>query len=165
MPERISAKERATKWAKDNKERRREINRKYARKKHGSTEESLAASNTYKARKWEEIFAFVLGANDKNAECFGSRYDLDLDGLHIDVKICQRYFRKTKRGKKIDDSSGWWVFQKNKNIADAFLCACLDGEVITKLLLIPNEAIAGTGITVGVNSSYDKYAISLPSAG
>lgn len=157
------ASERASRWAKSNPERRREISRAYSRRKNGSTEETLKVSSTHKGRYWEELIAFIFGAHDMNQTKMGARYDLDLDGLKIDVKSSQLFMRKRRRGKECKQKNGVWIFNKNKNNADVFLCVCANGLDIVKLLLVPSEIFGRTGISVGEKSKFDKYAISLPS--
>lgn len=85
--------------------------------------------------KWEQYAAKVLNAKHIP---FNNGPDLIKDSIGIDVKVCNLYKRKLKRGKKVDNK-GWWVFNKNneKQSVKYFFCICLNGENIEKQLLIP----------------------------
>lgn len=107
---------------------------------------------------WERKSAQLLGARHN---LFGAGADLDWNGKTVDVKVCQLYRRKLKRGKAVkSQQQGVWVFNRNKlKPIDFFLCWCLQGEAIKKLLLIPADQFARAGITVGLYSKYDKYKL------
>lgn len=134
--------------------------RNWARKKRMSTVKSLSNSCTWKGRR-AEIFAcgFIDGSTDNNAGALNKGYDLLWNGQRVDVKSCNLYKRKFRRGKKTENCSGWWVFNKNKGYSDYYFCVCMINNIPVKYYLIPSSAF-GRGITIGWKSSrYDKFKI------
>lgn len=142
------------------KEELRIYKRNWARKKNGITEESLKESATHKGRK-AELFALNIlkGSKDMNDEVMNRPYDIEWNNKKIDVKSCNLYKRKLKRGKKVNNCGGWWTFNKNKGYADEYFCMCLIDDRPVKIYLIPNKAFSN-GITIGKKSNkFDKYLI------
>lgn len=109
--------------------------------------------------KWEKFIAKKLGATHLEFNKGGA--DLQLGDELIDVKASQPYHRKHKRGKKITgETANLWIFNRNKiKPVDWFVCVCLSGKSVVKILKIPSRAFTRTGISVGVNSKYNKYII------
>jgi hypothetical protein len=146
-------------WAKKNSEKRREISRRYARKKNGTTEESYLKSDTYKGWVMEKkAIKYFPGAKHMNEYGMNKPYDIDWNGVKIDVKSAVVNKRKNKRGKPVKgEQAGYWSFTKGKNDADYYLCFCLVGQKITKKYFIPREHF-GKGVCVGqISKKYDKY--------
>jgi hypothetical protein len=108
--------------------------------------------------KWEQYAAKILGAKHIP---FNHGPDLYLGDMGIDVKVCNLYKRKNKRGKTVEkeNQNGWWIFNKNseKESVKVFFCICLDGSKIVKRLYIPAEEFKGKGITVGHKSRFDQF--------
>jgi len=101
--------------------------------------------------------------NRKEVEIVASNpkpYDLFWNGTKIDVKTCNLYKRKKKRGKKVKKCSGWWVFNKNKGYADKYFCICMIDNIPVRYYLIPKNEF-NKGITIGQRSvKYNKFLIS-----
>lgn len=143
------------------KEEMRAYKRDWIRKKRGSTLSSLSSSTTWKGRKGEQIALQILeGSIDMNADGLNKPYDIEWNGLKIDVKTCNLYKRKFKRGVKVNKSSGWWVFNKNKGYSDKYFCICMIENIPVRYYLIPKEDF-NKGITIGQKSiKFDKYLLS-----
>lgn len=141
------------------KEELREYKKQWAKKRYGRTDESMKNSQTYKGRRAELLALTVLeGAKDMNNEVMNRPYDLEYMLERIDVKSCELYKRKFKRGKECN-SSGWWVFNKNKGDADKYFCICLINGTPVRYYLIPAEDFKN-GITIGhISIKFDKYLI------
>jgi len=116
-------------------------------------------TETGKGFKWEQYSAKFLGAN--HLEFNNSGADLDWKGKLVDVKSCNLYKRKSKRGKAVSgDQSGWWVFNRNKQkLIDYFFCIALKDNKPVKHFLIPSKHFASKGIVVGQHSKYDKFQV------
>jgi len=142
------------------KEEMRIYKRDWSRNKYGRTEQSLNNSTTYKGRAAELLALSILnGSKDMNAEIMNRSYDIEWNGFKIDVKSCELYKRKKKRGKIVGYSSGWWVFNKNKGYSDYYFCICLIDNNPVRYYLIPKDDF-NKGITVGQKSEkFDKYLI------
>lgn len=109
--------------------------------------------------KWEVWASKLLKA--KHLTFNNSGGDLDWNGKIVDVKSCNLYKRKMRRGKPIkSEQKGNWVFNRNKKKKiDYFLCICLIKNNPHKVLLIPNKDFSNKGIVIGWKSKYDKYII------
>lgn len=107
--------------------------------------------------KWERYIAKLIGANHIKFNKLG--VDLEKDGLLIDVKASNLYKRKRKNGKVVNsDQSGVWVFNRNKEKkVDFFFCVCLINNKVNKILKIPSNKFSTSGITIGIDSKYDKF--------
>ncbi len=106
--------------------------------------------------RWEKYAAKLLGA--KHCLFAGSEADLIWNGLRVDVKSSNLYKRKTKRGKVVGTSKGWWVFNRNKEKPiDFFLCIALIDDSVFKILLIPNSRFPKKGAVVGWKGKYDEF--------
>ena len=106
---------------------------------------------------WERYVAKKLKA--KHLE-FNQGPDLDWNGKTIDVKVCNLWQRTFKRGKRVENQSGVWVFNRNKNKPlDYFYCICLTDNLVVKELLIPASEFGNKGITIGHKSGYDKFLV------
>jgi len=135
--------------------------REWARKKRGSTEKSLNNSQTWKGRKSELIALNILnGAIDQNKDIMNKSFDLLYKGKKIDVKSCNLYKRKNKRGIPVkSEQAGCWIFNKNKGYSDKYFCICLIKDIPVRYYLIPKE-IFNKGITIGhCSKKFDKYLI------
>ena len=130
--------------------------RDWSRKKNGVTEESYRRSATYKGLAGEWLALELLyGSKHMNGEVMNREFDILWNGKRVDVKTCELYKRKLKRGKPAK-SSGWWVFNKNKASSDLYFCICLlDGKPL-RAYMIPAKEFGG-GITIGWNTRHDKY--------
>lgn len=140
----------------------RKYKRDWNRSKCGSTKESLSRSETWKGRRAEYLAMGILeGAVDQNSEVMNKDYDLSWSGNRVDVKSCNLYKRKSKRGKVVDKKkqSGWWTFNKNKGESDLYFCICMVDNIPVRYYLIPKIDFSN-GITVGQKSKkFDKYLI------
>ena len=135
--------------------------RDWERIKRGTTIKTLNNSATWKGRKGEKIALQILKeAQDMNCNGLNKPYDITWKGLKIDVKSCNLYKRKLKRGKSVKKSSGWWVFNKNKGYADKYFCICMIENIPVRYYLIPKENF-NKGITIGQRSvKFNKFLIS-----
>ena len=106
---------------------------------------------------WEKYVADLLGATHLTFNKNGA--DLNWNGKLVDVKSCNLYKRKFKRGKKVlSEQSGVWVFNRNKpKKVDFFFCVALKDNVPFKKLLIPFKYFPKKGLVIGFNSKYDKF--------
>ncbi len=118
------------------------------------------STETGKGLKWELYGAKLLKAN--HLPFNGNGPDLDWNNKKVDVKSCELYKRKNKRGKPIKKKqTGWWVFNRNKEKdIDYFLCFCLIKGKPEKILLIPNKFFNKSGLVIGKKSKYDRFALS-----
>jgi hypothetical protein len=107
--------------------------------------------------KWEKYIADLIGAEHLEFNYGG--VDLQKDGKLIDVKACNLYKRKFKRGKPVKkEQSGNWIFNRNKvKPVDYFFCVCLIDDKPVKILKIPSEHFPLKGATIGQKSKYDKF--------
>jgi len=117
-------------------------------------------SESQKGYYWEEWATKLLqGAVNVNQDVLNQSYDLLYKGDKIDVKSCNLYKRKLKRGKPAN-SKGWWVFNRNKRSEiDYFLCICLIEDKPFKTYMIPSLVFPEKGCVIGWKSKYDKYLI------
>jgi hypothetical protein len=153
-------KQQAKLYYKENKDKLRIYKKNWARKKRNSTNESLANSKTNKGRK-NELLALSLLKNsiDCNDKIMNNKgFDIIWDGKKIDVKSCNLYKRKNKRGKpvNINNQFGWWSFNKCSGTADYYFCICNINDVPKKIYMIPKEKYKN-GITISRSSNLDNY--------
>lgn len=108
--------------------------------------------------KWEKYAAKFLKAKHNE---FIKGIDLNWNGKLVDVKACNLYKRKFKRGKSVvGEQSGNWVFNRNKiKPVDFFFCCCLKDNKLIKKYLIPNSNFPKIGAVIGLKSKYDKFLI------
>lgn len=134
--------------------------RNWSRKRYGSTDESIRNSATWKGRRAELLALSILdGSIDMNNEVMNNPFDIEWKGNRIDVKSCELYKRKSRRGKTDAKCGSWWVFNKNKNDADYYFCICLVEGEPKKYYMIP-LCDFNKGITIGhVSKKFDKYLI------
>jgi len=118
-------------------------------------------SETGKGFHWEQEGSRLLDAIHLPFNHGGNRADLQWQDKLVDVKSCELYRRKFKRGKAIKkEQSGVWVFHRNgEKLMDYFLCFCLENDIPQKVLLIPSHDFPSSGITIGRKSRYDIYII------
>lgn len=147
-------------YAEKNKDKIRLYKREWARKRRMSTEKSLKTSQTYKGRKAELLALIILeGSKDMNKKVMNQPYDIEWKGERIDVKSCNLYKRKMKRGKPIKNCGGWWTFNKNKGTADRYFCICMENNKPKRFYLIPKKDF-NNGIAIGkISNKFDKYLI------
>lgn len=108
-------------------------------------------SETGMGYEWELWASKKLGATHLPFNKSGC--DLDLNGLKLDVKVCNLY--KSKRS-----PSGQWVFNRGKTKpCDFFFCICLENDKVNKVLSIPNKNFPKRGATIGRVSKYDVFII------
>jgi len=110
--------------------------------------------------KWEKYAAKLLKAKHL---IFKRGADLIWKEKMVDVKVCNLYRRKLKRGKPVKSTqTGVWVFNRNKvKPMDFFLCIALFKNKPEKIFLIPNSEFPQKGMVVGKKSKYDKYLIQI----
>lgn len=108
--------------------------------------------------KWEQFAAKLLKAKLLLFNMKGA--DLDWNGKMVDVKVCNLYKRKFKRGKPVkSNQAGVWVFNRNKEkLVDFFFCIALLKNKPHKLLLIPGDEFPKKGLVIGHKSTYDKFS-------
>lgn len=126
-----------------------------------SSKKQWDETETGKGRKWEEFIAKKFGGV---LQPFCHPFDILQNNQKIDVKSCNLYKRKIRRGKAIKDvdgQTGWWVFNRGKTKPiDFFICVGLEKGVLKKIYKIPNDAFLN-GITISIHKSkYDKFLIS-----
>lgn len=111
--------------------------------------------------KWEKYAAKFLKA--KHLEFNGSGSDLDWNGKKVDVKVCNLYKRKFKRGVLYghkNGQNGIWLFNRNKfKPVDFFFCIGLVKNKLIKRWLIPASVFPHVGASIGFKSKYDIYLI------
>lgn len=114
-------------------------------------------TETGKGLKWEKYGAKLLGAKLTIFKKNG--VELNWNGKLVDVKSCNLYKRKFKRGKPVvKEQNGVWVFNRNKpKQIDYFLCICLVKNKLVKKYLIPNSEFPKRGTVIGHQSKYDKF--------
>lgn len=124
----------------------------------------IISSETHKGFYWEKKVAEILGGKCLSEDRMNQDIDLVWNGKNVDVKVCELYKRKTKRGKKVKNTTGWWVFNRNKikSIIDLFVCVCLHQDKVVKMYAIPSDAFPKSGVTIGGESKYDVYLIDTP---
>lgn len=143
-----------------NKNELRLYKREWSRKHNGVTKESLSNSCTWRGRRAEMIALQVLeGSVDMNKKAMNKPYDIEWNGLKIDVKSSNLYKRKLKRGKPVKKCCGWWVFHKATTDSDKYFCMCMIDNIPIRYYLIPKDTFRN-GITIGWKSKkFDKYLL------
>lgn len=115
---------------------------------------------TGKGWLWEKFIANLINGKWQG---FGKPVDIICNGEKIDVKSCELYKRKKKRGKEINQEiqSGWWVFNRNKNVGcDFFICIGLINGIPQKIFKIPNNVFKKGLVISPHKSKYNQYLIS-----
>lgn len=149
--------ERAREWAKNNPERRRQISLKYEWKKTKSTAKTRAKSATWRGRRMEKLaLKFFQGAIDMNEYRMGASYDIQWNGLRIDVKSRNFYIKRIDR--ENGRTCGQWTFNKGKNDADYYFCICKKNDKPIKFYLIPAKEF-GKGICMGIDTKFEAFRI------
>jgi len=141
------------------KEELRIYKRDWARKKYNRTDKGLSISTTWKGRKGELLALKMLKDSvDMNDDGMNKPYDINWNGKKVDVKSCNLYKRKFKRGKPVKgDQMGCWIFNKNKGYSDLYFCICMIKDIPIRYYLIPKKDF-NNGITMGYNSiKFKKY--------
>lgn len=100
-------------------------------------------------RKYEKIALKLLrGSIDCNSMSFAGKWDIEWNGLKVDVKM--RNLNKR----------GYWGFTTKKEPkADYFLCFCVDNEKIEKVYFIPAEVFKTSFPIFKNNNKYNKYLL------
>ncbi len=142
-------------------EKRREYSKKYYKKigkeawykKYGNQTRNgrELAGTSGLGRKYEKVALKLLkGSKDCNKEVFSGKWDIEWNGLRIDVKMRN----KNKRG--------YWGFTTKKNpIADYYLCFCVEDGETKKIYFIP-KGVFRTSVSIIENKSVlDKYIVVL----
>lgn len=127
-------------WKKNNKDRIRSTFRKWYLSNRnkpyylGRSRNHLKTGEKYLGtsgigREYELLALSLLkGSIDCNSITFRGGWDIEWNGLKIDVKM---------RNKNL---KGFYLFSKKKTCkADYFLCFCVDNNVIKYILFIPNK--------------------------
>ena|SRR3990167_770330 len=123
--------------------------------------ESIFIGNPQKGVKWEEWFIKKFGAI-RPSKSFNTPYDFNWNNEKIDLKICELYKRKKKRGKLVKNTVGWWTFNRNGNGADFMICLGLLNNQIMKVYKIPNKEFPKTGATISpAKSKYNRFLFNL----
>ena len=123
--------------------------------------ESLFNDNPQKGIAWEEWFIKKFGAK-RPQRSLNTPYDFIWNEEKIDLKVCELYKRKMKRGKLVKKTQGWWVFNRNGSEADFIICIGLIGNKISRVFKIPEKNFPISGATISPTSTkYEKYAFSL----
>ena len=127
------------------------------------TKEEWLKTETGKSYIWEQWAAQKLGAKHLNAEKFGSQFDLEWNGVLIDVKTAELFKRKFKKGRPTKNISGTWCFHSEaKYSGDYYLCIALIDGSAEKVYYIPREIMPKKGCCIGRHKSkYDEYLIQL----
>jgi len=102
-------------------------------------------------RKYEKIALRLLrGSIDRNKYSFTGKWDIEWNGLKIDVKMRNLNKRNT------------WLFTTHKNpTADYYLCFCVKMEKIITIYFIPKEIFKTCLEISGKNKKYDKFILVL----
>ena len=129
--------------------------------KHLSPNNSIFTGNPQKGIEWEQWFIKKYKAI-RPSKSFNTPYDFIWNDEKIDLKICELYKRKFKRGKKVKNTVGWWTFNRNGNGADYILCLGLINNKIKKVFKIPDIIFPKSGTCISpLKSKYDEFLISL----
>lgn len=107
---------------------------------------------------WEKYAAEKLNATHLKFNSKGA--DLEKNGEFIDVKSCNLYRRKNRRGSPVKTKqAGNWVFNRNKlkDNVDWFFCICLDKNKVVKEYMIPAHKFGIKGVTIGNKSAFDEF--------
>mgnify|MGYP001600528445 FL=1 len=103
--------------------------REYMRRKKGITGDEFRGTCGM-GRKYEKLALNILnGSIDCNFENFRGKWDIEWNGLKIDVKARNFNFNRKK----------WKFSTKLNSKADYFLCFCIRKSNIDKLLFIPQN--------------------------
>lgn len=126
---------------------------------------SIFTGNPQTGIHWEEWFIQSFGA-ERPSKSLNTPYDFIWKGERVDLKVCELYKRKMKRGKLLDPSkqSGVWVFNRNtmKDDVDTFICIALVDGKVHRIYKIPPDQFPRTGASIGFNKSkYDQYIVNL----
>jgi hypothetical protein len=142
------------KWRSDHREQQNKYLRDYLRrtgKKYyvskGEITENMAGTCGV-GRKYEKIALTMLsGSVDCNLASFAGKWDIEWNGLGIDVKMRN----KNKRG-------AWGFTTKPNPKADFFLCFCVEEEKIVGIYFFPAN-IFKTSLYVCDNNKYSSYRL------
>ena len=131
----------------------------WARLKSKASVIKLQNSATHKGMRWENWFAEKIGGMNINNPIMNRSFDVLANGAQFNVKSCELYKRKIKRG-KVCSSIGWWVFPRNKGSCDFYACICLEGGKPTKLYIVPANKTPMSGLTIGYKTSkYESFRV------
>lgn len=100
-------------------------------------------------RRYEKIALSILkGSRDCNDKNFSGKWDIEWNGLRIDVKM--RNLNKY----------GFWGFTTKKNpLADYYLLFCVINNNIERIFLIPND-VFGLNLSISKNTQkFNQYLI------
>jgi len=123
--------------------------------------ESLFNDNPQKGIKWEEWFINRFGA-ERPSKNLNTPFDFFWNNEKIDLKVCELYKRKFKRGKSIKKTTGWWTFNRNGSEADFMICIGLINNKPFRVFKIPEKVFPKSGVTITpLESKYNKFVITL----
>lgn len=123
---------------------------------HLNIKKSFVLGNPQKGIMWEEWFIRKFNAI-RPQRALNIPYDFLWNNEKIDLKICELFKRKFKRGKPAN-SSGVWIFNRNGNGANFIICIGLINDKPIRFFKIPNTIFPKTGATIGLyRSKYDIY--------
>ena len=129
--------------------------------RHNESKNSIFSGNPQKGIKWEEWFIERFGAK-RPSRSLNTPFDFFWNNEKIDLKVCELYKRKFKRGKPVNKTVGCWTFNRNSDNFDFAVCIGLINNEVTRVFKIPNKDFPKSGITVSpIKSKYGKFAIEL----
>lgn len=129
--------------------------------RHNKPKESIFTTNPPKGILWEEWFIKKFHAK-RPSESLNTSFDFFLNNEKIDLKVCELYKRKFKRGKPVKKTVGWWTFNRNGSECDFMICIGLVNNKVARVFKIPEAFFPSKGATISpIKSKYDQYAIVL----
>jgi len=125
--------------------------------RHLNIKNSFALGNPSKGIAWEEWFIKKYGAVRPKKE-LNTPFDFFWNNEKIDLKVCELYKRKIRRGKSVKKTNGWWTFNRHSNNTDFILCIGLINNKPIRFFKIPNNLFPKTGATISpMHSKYDCF--------
>jgi hypothetical protein len=129
--------------------------------RNAKPKESVYFGKPQKGILWEEWFIKRYGAT-RPSEALNTPFDFWWNGERIDLKVCELYHRKTKRGRPVGQTIGWWVFNRNSRNFDFAICIGLVNGVPVKSFKIPNSEMPASGAVISPRQSkYDEFLFDL----
>lgn len=130
--------------------------------RNSNAKQSFFAGNPQKGIAWEEWFIKKFGAT-RPSKSLNTPFDFFWNGEKIDLKVCELYKRKNKRGKAVKgEQAGCWIFNRNGDDADFILCVGLENSRPIRYWKIPDKIFPRSGATIGrFSSKYDPFIVQL----
>ena len=122
-------------------------------------------TKTGKGEYWEKWFCDNYGAKWMNQDCSNQKWDIEWNGMKIDVKMSSGYKRNRKRGKEVvrDNQVTTYAFNRNnyKKEVTHLLFILVENNIAVEMYLVPNpESQKGFCITKG-SKKYEKFKLDL----